>query len=131
MIAVMLALAVAGADGPPTAPDPVRAVEATSLPITTPEWLYRPSGADMARLLPPAAVREGVSGGARISCTVKADGRLTACTVLEETPPGFGYGKAAIRLSTYFRMKSLDRNGKPVAGGTVVIPLRWNLPPAG
>lgn len=44
-------------------------------------------------------MEQGVSGSARVRCTVADEGHLTGCVVLSENPPGIGFGRAAIRVA--------------------------------
>ena len=41
----------------------------------------------------------GVEGSTVIRCTVREDGHYEHCAVLQETPKGFGFGQAAIRMT--------------------------------
>ena len=96
--------------------------------IQSPHWIRRPSGNDMAGLYPRAAMAKELSGRAAIVCRILANGRLTDCNVVEETPAGLGFGAAAIRLAPYFQMTTTTADGKSVEGGTVRLPLVWTLP---
>jgi protein TonB len=93
-----------------------------------PYWIHKPSGEDMARVFPKAAARAGLEGGATISCRVTAVGTLAECKVAVESPPGQGFGEAALNLGKLFKMGPMTRDGLPVEGGTVNIPIRFRLP---
>ena len=82
----------------------------------------------MARYYPERATRMEVGGSAALSCTVTARGTLTGCSVTSESPADMGFGDAAIKLSKLFKMRPMSKDGQPVDGGTVRIPIRFNLP---
>jgi TonB family protein len=112
---------------------PAGAVDRSSAPDSdretiVPDWAAKPSAEDMEREYPPEAVEKGVSGYAKIRCTVEPDGTLLDCDILEERPDGMGFGPATIKATRYFRMKpykaALIRNQLP----QVVIPVRWEMP---
>lgn len=94
---------------------------------SSPHWIRRPSGNDMARVYPRVAVSANASGRATMVCRILATGRLTDCDVVEETPPGMGFGEATIRLAPYFQMSTTTADGKSVEGGTIRVPLIWRL----
>ena len=96
--------------------------------ITQPEWISKPSGADLARYYPQRAQRLGIEGEAVIGCTVDRSGRLAACSVMRRSPARHGFGAAALKMSRAFRMRPMTRDGTPVAGGKVAIPIRFALP---
>lgn len=99
--------------------------------IVSPDWVARPTGADLSELYPPEAARSGLSGRVLLACGVDAEGALQACSVERETPPGQGFGVAALAMATKFRMKPLSLDGAPVAGGHVRIPIVFQpAPPA-
>lgn len=82
----------------------------------------------MARYYPDRAQRMSIEGSATISCTVNARGTLDSCSVTTETPAEAGFGEAAMKLSKLFKMRPQTKDGAPVDGGTVRIPLRFQLP---
>jgi TonB family protein len=96
--------------------------------ITMPDWLRRPTGADMARYYPKAAAAGRVEGRATIHCKVEASGVLTECVAMNESPPGQGFGDAAVGLAALFKMRPMTKDGVPVFGGQINIPIRFALP---
>lgn len=68
------------------------------------------------RAHPPAALRAGRSGRAELSCLIGLDERLSDCRVLSETPAGQGFGEAALRLATAFRVRPPMVEGRPQTG---------------
>jgi protein TonB len=110
---------------PPRAPPPEPPRPSV---ITQPDWLRKPSGEDINRYYPDRASRMGVDGRATISCTVNARGLLQNCSIVSEDPNDQGFGDAAIKMSKLFKMRPMSKDGAPVDGGTVRIPLRFQLP---
>lgn len=102
---------------------------ATRPPVAIkPSWVRLPAAEDMVRHYPEAALRASVEGRAAIQCIVVDDGTLTDCRVQEESPPGYGFGEAVLRMSVLFKMTPRMADGRPVGGGSVVIPIRFLLP---
>jgi TonB family protein len=95
--------------------------------VTNPDWLERPSGADLARYYPSLAQALGVQGRAVIECVVGVDGRLNDCVVIEEAPQGMGFGAATVEIAAHFRMTPQTRDGEPVDGASIRLPIQWRL----
>ena len=123
--------------GPPIAPSfapagdgfhPIALPNVSTPPvITDPAWLARPDADQVSRVYPEEAARRGVAGGVTLRCIVTARGQVTDCAVEEEAPARFAFGKAALSLTRYFRMKPRTEDGQPVDGATVRIPITFRL----
>jgi TonB family protein len=128
MASVILAAALAAQAPPNGAPAPGAPARVGANVITQPDWLRRPDGAAMAEHYPKLATALGIAGYSVLSCTVGAEGQLTDCRANEERPKGLGFGRAAVELSSLFRMRPMTLNGRPVDGGKINIPIRFQLP---
>jgi TonB family protein len=95
-------------------------------PVTKASWLKTPNGDDMLEVYPSKAFANGLAGQATLVCQVDASGSLKDCFVIDESPAGYGFGDAALKLSSKFRLKPPFRNGVPV-GGRMTIPIRFAL----
>lgn len=97
--------------------------------ITMPDWAAKPHAEDFSKAYPAIALMLAFDGRATLRCQVSKSGALEACAVDDESPAGLGFGKAALTVAAKFRMKPVTVNGKPVAGGTVRIPLSFQAGP--
>jgi protein TonB len=95
--------------------------------ITKPNWLRIPTGDQINREYPARAFRQNVEGRAVIRCTVMSSGKLTQCHVVSETPEGYGFGAALLKLAKRFVMKPETIDGVPVEGANVTTPMRFRM----
>ncbi|MBA4000271.1 hypothetical protein [Brevundimonas sp.] len=72
---------------------------------------------------PEVRLAEGV-GLVTIECAVGENGSLRRCAVIRESPQGFGYGEATLRLART-QMGPVARAGQGVEGARVRMTIRW------
>ena len=96
--------------------------------IRKPVWEELPPMEMVDKAFPQAAFDKGLGGRVVLMCGVLEGGRLEACAVKSETPPGEGFAEAALSLAPSFRMKSTTEDGKSVAGGRVRVPIEFSPP---
>jgi len=99
--------------------------------VTNPDWIEKPSGDELASVYPAAAQLLLIPGHALIGCRVAVSGDVEACSVIEESPRGEGFGAAALLLTPRFKMRPQRINGLAVGGAPVRIPISFALPDRG
>lgn len=125
MSLILLALAVLESTPAAVAAAPPMSADVPPQVITNPDWLKRPSAANMYQVWPGGAYYAHVSGRVVLQCIVNEKGRLKRCEPVEEEPSGWGFGDAAKEMAAQFQMKPMTRDGEPVAGARVRIPLNF------
>lgn len=89
--------------------------------------LRRPSAEDVMRWYPPSARAERVEGRATMRCRIDVAGAMRDCAILSETPAGYGFGEAALRLSHTFKLVVTGAAPSP-EGRSITIPIAFQLP---
>lgn len=94
---------------------------------TEADWIRRPTPDMLRAVWPKAAMQSGRGGQALIACKLSTQGLLFDCKVVSETPPGMGFGAAAIAMSPQLLMKPARHNGQAVVS-EVRIPVKFESP---
>jgi len=63
----------------------------------TGNWRF-PNAANAAPLYPSMAAHEHITGAATVECLASSSGSMQACKLLAETPRGYGFGQATVKL---------------------------------
>ena len=92
------------------------------------KWAAKPSGEDFANYYPASAAGQGLEGRATLQCVVSTKLRLSDCAVLEESPPGFAFGQAALRLSRLFQLPAPEAGAESPIGRPIRIPIGFRVP---
>jgi protein TonB len=66
-------------------------------------------------MYPPIALRSGIEGRVILELFIDRAGRVQRITILQETPPGRGFGEAAVRAFEGQRCAPAEANGQPVS----------------
>lgn len=81
--------------------------------ILNPHWLHRPS--NLQAYYPRRALQRNVEGVVQLDCRVTTTGNLQ-CVVISESPSGWDFGRAALRIAADHQMTPATRDGVPVEG---------------
>lgn len=104
------------------------ALDSANPVIGRPRWVAVPAINDLAAVVPGKAKAAKVfKARVVMTCNVVAEGKVEGCAVQSQDPVGLDYDKAAMSLSPYFRLAVWTDEGLPTVGGTVTIPLRFDL----
>ena len=89
-----------------------------------PEWIIAPAESIFSPFYPEVARRRHLEAFTLIGCIVGLDEHLHACSVLKESPSGYGFGEAALEGATYLRMRPEIKNGK-LTPAHITFPVYW------
>jgi protein TonB len=113
---------------PPSPPAPTASPPQSPGIIRNPVWISRPTPEQVGRLYPERAADRGITGSATLWCGIRANGTMTDCQVVDESPAGWRFGAAALSMAQYFRISPKTVDGKAVEGSRVRIPVVFSLP---
>jgi hypothetical protein len=92
------------------------------------DWRLAPTAEEVARVHPDAAARQALEGRAVLACRLAKSGALQDCVVEQEEPSGEGFGKAALRLQTFYKAAVNKPQVRPLVDTIVQTPIQWRLP---
>ncbi len=84
----------------------------------------QPSARDFRDTYPAQALAAGVEGLVRLDCLITEHYKLD-CAIQSETPTGYGFGPAALRLAQLYVASPEDP--RIVVGRRVIVPIRYAL----
>lgn len=89
-------------DGPPSVtPAPTTSGTGSSVsgPVyVTPRWKAFPDAAALTDYYPPRALDDEMEGSAGVQCTVLDAAGRVRCTVISESPKGYGFGQQTVKM---------------------------------
>jgi TonB family protein len=100
-----------------------KGVQAAETPIVDPGW--RGVG-DLGGFYPERAIRMQISGWAKLRCVVSEYGQAKDCVVLGESPSGYGFGKAALKIIAHGQFDPVA-HGETTAGRTIIKTLSFSV----
>ena len=93
--------------------------------VTKINWREAPTYDQVVAVYPEAAKAQKVSGQVLLKCVFNAEGRLRPCDIHSQTPAGFGFGRAAQRLTSLFVSAPHFQDGSSVDGASISIPVSF------
>jgi protein TonB len=108
-------------------PLPAPSTSAPQTPAATVSWAQRPTARRIADLYPSRALRQGVGGRVQLDCVVQTN-YAVACSILSETPPGLGFGSAALSAANSYRAQPQLSDGASAVGSHARIAVAFQAP---
>lgn len=97
-------------------------------PPSRPRWAQRASARDLADAYPEAAARRSMEGRVVLDCLIGADLAIR-CRATSETPGGYGFAAAALRVAQRYRAQPTLEDGRPAAGERATIAINFRPAP--
>jgi outer membrane biosynthesis protein TonB len=97
-------------------------------PPSRPRWAQRATGRDLTAAYPAAAARRNVEGRVVLDCLIGADLAIR-CRATSETPGGYGFAAAALRVAQKYRAQPTMEDGRPSAGERTTIAINFRPAP--
>lgn len=92
----------------------------------TPRWTQFPDGATLAEYYPQVAIDNDRTGQAVVECSILDTAGRVSCSVVSETPKGYGFGAATVKMvEAKGRVDTNAGNIKP--GAKLLVTLKWLL----
>ena len=82
----------------PPAPGPTTVTPDAGPVYVTPRWKAFPDAATLTDYYPPRALDNEVEGSASVQCTVLDSAGHVRCTVVAESPKGYGFGQQTVKM---------------------------------
>lgn len=89
---------------------------------TPPMIIRRATPAEILSVVPQAARRARQAGRAAVNCVIRVDQQLDDCRIVDQNPPGFEFGQAALNATRFFRYRPpMTASGRPIEGQRVTV----------
>jgi len=100
-------------------------------PVFTAVWSSLPTSEDVVAIYPDAAREAGFKGDVEVDlrCYVDKDYGIGGCSVARESPAGYGFGEATLKLTSKFKLDAKVVKGDALVGYPMVIPVRFQASP--
>lgn len=96
--------------------------------VTAADWAREVSWEQIYAVHPARAHAVNVSGEAVLTCLAARTGKLRNCRVTSETPGGWSFGRAALRMVPDLRVAPRRENGVVIDNGQVYFTIRFDMP---